>query len=106
MRTLDTFIWCSTVNFWIFFFTFQLVFEGSTSIGYEGDISIDDFSIEDGLCANDQGKDVFGITLPPPLTKEERRKLLQKQIDRYRKLLRRRQRMRNRNKRHAVLDTK
>ncbi|KAH3785222.1 hypothetical protein DPMN_163307 [Dreissena polymorpha] len=61
-------------------------YQAVTDLGYEGDISIDDFSIRDGACA----------VTPPPLTDAEKSKLLQDQVERYRKILKRRQRLRNR----------
>ncbi|KAH3785340.1 hypothetical protein DPMN_163427 [Dreissena polymorpha] len=72
---------------------FQLIFEAVTDLGYEGDISIDDFSIRDGACAVDAAS--LEAT-PAPLTDAGKSKLLQDQVERYRKILRRRQRLRNR----------
>ncbi|KAH3785219.1 hypothetical protein DPMN_163304 [Dreissena polymorpha] len=72
---------------------YQLIFEAVTDLGYEGDISIDDFSIRDGACAVDAAS--LEAT-PPPLTDAGKSKLLQDQVERYRKILRRRQRLRNR----------
>jgi hypothetical protein len=70
----------------------QLIFEAKTENGYEGDISLDDFKIRDGLCA----ADAASLEIKPPSRSDkERAALLQEQIERYRKILRRRQRMRN-----------
>ena len=71
--------------------SFQLIFEAQTDLGYEGDISIDDFRIRNGHCAQD------AASLEPtraPKTEEERSQLLQSQIEKYRKILRHRQRVR------------
>ncbi|XP_060575304.1 uncharacterized protein LOC132732812 isoform X2 [Ruditapes philippinarum] len=71
---------------------YQLIFEAKTENGYEGDISLDDFKIRDGLCA----ADAASLEIKPPSRSDkERAALLQEQIERYRKILRRRQRMRN-----------
>ncbi|XP_045189152.2 uncharacterized protein LOC123546718 isoform X3 [Mercenaria mercenaria] len=71
---------------------YQLIFEAKTETGYEGDISMDDFRIRDGLCA----LDAASLEIKPePLPQQERSYLLNEQIERYRKILRRRQRMRN-----------
>ncbi|KAL4232405.1 hypothetical protein ACF0H5_009973 [Mactra antiquata] len=70
---------------------YQLIFEGATDTGYEGDISIDDFRIRDGLCAEDAAS--LEMT-PAPLPKKEMTKLFNEQLERYRKLMRRRERMR------------
>ncbi|XP_052773475.1 uncharacterized protein LOC128212190 isoform X3 [Mya arenaria] len=70
---------------------YQLILEGITELGYEGDISIDDFRIRDGICAAD------AASLEPtrsPLTDNDRSTILRDQIERYRKILKRRQRMR------------
>ncbi|KAH3785347.1 hypothetical protein DPMN_163434 [Dreissena polymorpha] len=68
-------------------------YQAVTDLGYEGDISIDDFSIRDGACAVNTAS--LEVT-PPPLTDAGKSKLLQDQVERYRKILRRRQRLRNR----------
>lgn len=71
---------------------YQLIFEGITDLGYEGDISLDDFRIKDGRCASDAAS--LEAT-PAPKEEREMSQLLQDQIDRYRKILRRRQRLRS-----------
>lgn len=74
----------------IFVISFQLIFEGVTETGYEGDISIDDFRIRDGLCAADAAS--LEAT-PAPMPDREKKKLFNEQLERYRRLLRRRQRL-------------
>lgn len=63
--------------------------------GYEGDISIDDIRITDGVCAADMAS---SEVTPKPLGDQEKTKLLKDQLERYRRLMRRRQRMRQKDK--------
>lgn len=71
---------------------YKLIFEGQTDLGYEGDISIDDFRIRDGKCA----ADAASLEIQPtPLPDVEKKRLLNEQIERYRRILRRRQRVQN-----------
>lgn len=77
---------------------YQLILEGITDLGYEGDISLDDFLIRDGLCDPDAAS--LEVT-PAPKKEKEMSKLLKQQIDRYRRILRRRQRLRNRSSQYG-----
>lgn len=81
---------------------YQLVIEGTTDLGYEGDISIDDISVRDGQCNAD--KSSSQPTLAPPPSESQRSKLLQEQIERYRQILKERQR--ERNQRNQKLQTR
>ena len=74
-------------------YSFKIIFEAVTESGYEGDIAIDDISIEDGECLAD-----FNTVEVKPKTSGFS-KSLQEQISKYRKLLRRRHRMRLNNAR-------
>ena len=65
-----------------------MIFEGVTESGYEGDIALDDISIHDGECTSHYNT----VEVKPKIAGMS--KSLQEQISRYRKLLRRRHRMR------------
>ena len=79
---------------------FQVIFEGVTENGYEGDISLDDISIHDGECTSHYNT----VEVKPKVPGVS--KSLQEQINRYRKLLRRRHRMRLNRERKEKLSSK
>ena len=90
---------CFLSKFCILYCSFQLIFDGSVEQGYEGDISIDDFRIQDGTCGADMSSQEI---TPKPLSSEERTNVLNNQLERYRKMMRRRQRLRQKTNKNSA----
>lgn len=70
---------------------YQLFFEGVMEVGYEGDIALDDFRIRDGLCYGEASSQPTQTSI----SNDERDRQLKEQMEKYRKMLRRRNRQRN-----------